>query len=121
MPTSDFLNENLAVQCDDLAGEINKIYQHLPWAGKNEAVNRLKRQIHQLAEEAKNAQESESLMTTQIRLKEAISLIHECVPLLDLCQKKLLVSEELHARWIKKLDGLEISFSGWLKGISGGH
>jgi hypothetical protein len=28
MPNSDFLNENLAVQCNDLAEEINKVYQH---------------------------------------------------------------------------------------------
>ena len=115
---SDFLNENLAVQCDDLAGEINKVYQHLPWAAKNEAVARLTRQIHQLAEEAKQAQESQSLITTQTRLREAISLINECVPLLDLCLRKVLVSQELHVRWIKKLNDLEIKLSAWLKGVS---
>jgi hypothetical protein len=120
MSTFDFLNENLAVQCNDLAGEINKVYQHLPWAIKNEAVARLKRQIHQLAEEAKKAQESQSLIT-QTRLKEAISLIHECVPLLDLCLRKILVSEELHVRWIKKLNDLEKKLSLWLKGISSKH
>jgi hypothetical protein len=102
MNSSDFLNENLAVQCNDLAGEINKVYQHLPWAMKNEAVARLKRQIHQLAEETKKAQESKNLMTTQTRLKEAIALIHECVPLLDLCLRKILVPKELHIRWMKK-------------------
>jgi predicted GTPase len=121
MPNSDFLNEDLAVQCNELAGEINKLYQHLPWAAKNEAVARLKRQIHQLAEEAQKVQESQSVLTTQSHLKEAISLIHECVPLLDLCLRKILVSPELHSRWIKRLNELEISFSSWLKGISAKH
>lgn len=53
MALSEFLNEDLAVQCSDLAGEVNKVYQHLPWAVKNEAVARLKRQIHQLSERPK--------------------------------------------------------------------
>ena len=121
MNLSDFLNENLAVQCNNLAGEINKVYQHLPWAMKNEAVARLKRKIHQLAEEAKKAQKSQSLLTTQKHLQEAISLIHECVPLLDLCLRKILVSEELNLRWIKKLNDLEKKLSIWLKGISSKH
>jgi hypothetical protein len=121
MNSSDFLNVDLAVQCNDLAGEIVKTYQHLPWAMKNEAVSRLSRQIHQLAEEAKKAQDSRSVMTTQTRIKEALSLINECVPLLDLCLRKVLVSPELHTRCIKKLNGLEIDFSDWLKGISAGH
>lgn len=118
MDSSDFLNENLAVQCRDLAGELIKTYQHLPWAMKNEAVARLTRQINQLAKEAKKVQESKSVLTTQNRLREAIALIHECVPLLDLCLRKVLVSPELHTRWIKKLSSLEISFSDWLKGIT---
>ncbi len=118
MPPSDFLNENLAIQCDDLAGEINKVYQHLPWAQKHEAVARLTRQIHQLSEEAKKAQESQSLAASQTHLKEALSLIHECVPLLDLCLRKVLVSPELHQRWIGKLNRLEKSFSAWLKGAA---
>jgi hypothetical protein len=84
-------------------------------------VARLKRQIHQLAEEVKKAKESQSLMTTQNRLKEAISLIHECVPLLDLCLRKILVSQELHSRWIKKLNDLERSLSIWLKAASSWH
>jgi hypothetical protein len=121
MASSDFLNINLCAQCENLAGEIIKTYQHLPWAIKNEAVARLKRQIHQLAEEAKKAQGSQSVMKTQNHLQEAISLIHECVPLLDLCLRKILVSQELHARWIKKLSALEISFSDWLKWISAKH
>jgi hypothetical protein len=118
MQNSDFLNQNLAIQCNDLAGEIVKTYQRLPWAMKNEAVARLSRQIHQLAEEAKKAQDSQSVMTTQTRLKEALSLINECIPLLDLCLRKVLVSPELHTRWIKKLNSLEIGFSDWLKGVS---
>ncbi|HXL72450.1 MAG TPA: hypothetical protein VN963_02390 [bacterium] len=118
MASSDFLNIDLSAQCRDLAGELIKTYQHLPWAMKNEAVARLKRQINQLAQEAQKAQESKSVLTTQTRLKEAIALIHECVPLLDLCLRKILVSPELHSRWIKKLSSLEIGFSDWLKGIT---
>ena len=121
MSSRDFLNEDLAVQCEDFASEVLKTYQQLPWAMKNEAVTRLKRQVSQLAEEAKKAQESQSVLTTQKHLREAISLIHECVPLLDLCLRKILVSQELYGRWIKRLDNLEISFSNWLKGISGGN
>jgi hypothetical protein len=118
MSHSDFLNQNLSIQCNDLAGEIVKTYQNLPWAMKNEAVARLTRQIHQLAEEAKKVQKSQSILTTQTRLKETISLINECVPLLDLCLRKVLVSKELHTRWIDKLNSLEINYSDWLKAIS---
>ena len=119
MGASDFLNEDLAVRCADLAGEILKTYQHLPWAMKNEAVSRLKRQIFQLDEEVKKAQASESVATTQRHLQEAVSLIHECVPLLDLCLRKVLVSQELHTRWIKRLGEIEVKLSEWLRGISG--
>ncbi len=118
MATSDFLSEDLAVQCQDLAGEILKTYQHLPWAMKNEAVARLKRQIFQLDEEVKKAQLSESVALTQSRLREAIALIHECVPLLDLCLRKVLVSQELHTRWIKRLTGIESKLSEWLRAVS---
>jgi hypothetical protein len=62
------------------------------------AVAQLTRQVHQLAEEAKKTQDSQSIMTTQTRLKEALFLINECVPLLDLCLRKVLVSPELHTR-----------------------
>jgi len=118
MSTSDFLSEDLAVQCADLAGEILKTYQHLPWAMKNEAVSRLKRMVFQLDEEVKKAQASESVATTQTRLREALSCIHECVPLLDLCLRKVLVSPELHARWIKRLGEIEVKLSQWLQGVS---
>jgi hypothetical protein len=112
------LKNNLAVQCEDLAGEINKVYQHLPWARKNEVVSRLRRQIHQLAEEVQKAQASQSAMTTQTRLREAISLTHECVPLLDLLLKKVLVSPELHTRWLKRLSEMDKALSAWLKGAT---
>ena len=118
MAAPDFLNEDLAVQCADLAGEILKTYQHLPWAMKNEAVARLKRQIFQLDEEVKKAQVSESVASTQTCLREAVSLIHECVPLLDLCLRKILVSPELHTRWIKRLNEIEIKLSEWSNAIS---
>jgi hypothetical protein len=120
MAPSDFLNVDLAAQCENLAGEMIKVYQHLPWAMKNEIVNRLTRQINQLAEEAKKAQVSPSVLATQNRLKESISLIHECVPLLDLCLRKVMVSPELHTRWIKKLNMLEKSFAEWLRAVSSG-
>lgn len=118
MAAPDFLNEDLTVQCQDLAGEILKTYQHLPWAMKNEAVTRLKRQVFQLDEEVKKAQLSESIATTQSRLREAISLIHECVPLLDLCLRKVLVSPELHVHWIKRLNYIESRLSEWLRLVS---
>jgi predicted GTPase len=118
MAQPDFLKHNLAAQCEDLAGEINKVYQHLPWARKNEVIVRLKRNIHQLAEEVQKAQASQSAMTTQTRLREAISLVHECVPLLSLLLKKVLVSPELHTRWIKQLNDIDKALSTWLKGAT---
>src|SRR6185295_17292160 len=98
MSKSDFLNYKLSVQCDSLAGEINKTYQHLPWALKNEAVARLKRTIMALSKEVLKAQESDSLVPTQKHLREALSLVHECVPLMNLCLRKALLSPDLHNR-----------------------
>jgi hypothetical protein len=118
MASSDFLNVNLSALCDDLAGEINKTYQHLPWALKNEAVSRLKRQVHGLSQEVLKAQASSSVLITQKRLQEALSLTHECVPLLSLCLKKNLVSPELHERWIKRLNGIGKYLESWSRACS---
>ena len=115
MAASDFLNLNLAAQCDDLAGEINKTYQHLPWALKNEAVSRLKRQVHGLSQEAQKAQDSQSAISTQRHLKEAVSLVHECVPLMSLCLRKALLSQELHDRWVKRLNSIGKQLDEWLR------
>jgi len=115
MASSDFLSVNLAAQCADLAGEVNKVYQHLPWALKNEAVSRLKRQIHQLSQEVQLAQDSPSAVRTRKHLEEALGLTHECVPLMGLALRKALLSPELHERWVKRLNAFEKSLSEWLR------
>jgi hypothetical protein len=113
MASSDFLKVNLAAQCDDLAGEINKTYQHLPWALNNEAVARLKRQVHALSQEVQKAQDSQSALNTQKHLKEADSLVHECPPLMNLCLRKALLSKELHDRWVKRLNSIGKQLEEW--------
>ena len=115
MVSSDFLKENLAAQCDNLAGEINKTYQHLPWALKNEAVSRLKRQVHGLSQEVRKAQNSQGPIPTQKHLKESVSLVHECVPLMSLCLRKALLSPELHDRWVKRLNSIGKQLEEWLR------
>jgi hypothetical protein len=115
MALNSFLNNNVAAQCGDLAGEINKTYQHLPWAQKHEAVARLKRQAHVLSLAVGRAQESKSLARTQQYLQDAIALTHECVPLMSLCLKKNLLSPDLHNRWAKRLNGIGINLEEWLR------
>lgn len=115
MASSDFLNINLAAQCEDLAGEINKVYQNLPWALKHEAVSRFKRQVHELSQAVVRAKESKSKDRTGRNLEDAISLVHECVPLMDLCVRQNLLSEELQERWTQRLNLLEKNLSVWLK------
>jgi hypothetical protein len=119
MARSDFLDLDLSAQCEALAGEINKVYQHLPWAVKNEAVARLKRQVHELPEQVKRAKASSGALKTQKHLKEALGLAHECVPLLSLCLKKNLLSNELHDRWIKRLGAIQVQLEEWLNGTGG--
>ncbi len=115
MSSSDFLNVNLSALCGDLAGEINKTYQHLPWALKHEAVSRLKRQVHGLSEKVSAVQDSSSLARTQKLLQDSISLTHECVPLISLCLKKNLLSPELHDRWVRRLNEIGKHLEVWLK------
>jgi len=115
MASSDFLNLDLPDQCLSLAGEINKVYQHLPWAMKNEAVSRLKRQIHQLAQDVQKAKDSKSGPQTQKRLQNAVALVHECVPLMNLCVRKALLSPDLNERWLKRLNAIEKQLAEWLK------
>jgi hypothetical protein len=112
---SDFLNVDLAAVCDSLAGEINKTYRHLPWALKHEAVSRLKRQVHEFSQCVAKAQDSSNKMRTQKLLEDAVALAHECVPLMALCLKKNLLSQELHDRWVKRLNHIEKQLSEWLK------
>ncbi|HTC20124.1 MAG TPA: hypothetical protein VK859_04700, partial [bacterium] len=101
--------------CDNLAGEINKTYQHLPWALKHEAVSRLKRQVHELSQKVSAAQDSSSLNRTQKLLQDSVSLTHECVPLMSLCLKKNLLSSELHDRWVRRLNEIGKHLEVWLK------
>ncbi len=119
MVSSDFLNVDLAALCDGLAGEIDKTYQRLPWALKNEAVSRLKRQTHSLSQKIRKAQDSQSALTTQKNLREALVLVHESVPLMSLCLKKVLLSQELHDRWVKWLNEIDKSLVEWVKAAGG--
>lgn len=115
MSSSDFLNLNLPDQCLSLAGEINKVYQHLPWAVKNAAVARLKRQVNELAQSVQKAHDAKSVLTTQKHLQNAVALTHECVPLMSLCVRKALLSQDLNDRWIKRLNAIEKQLNEWLK------
>lgn len=115
MPSSDFLNQNLVSQCEDLAGEINKTYQGLPWALKHEAVSRLKRKVHELSQTVAKAKESTSRAQTEKYLERSLSLTHECVPLIDLCLRKNLASPELQARWTQRLNGVDKQLVVWLR------
>lgn len=115
MARSDFLSYNLPDQALSLAGEVNKVYQHLPWALKNEYVSRLKRKMHQLSQDVQAAQDSKSVLTTQKRLQSALGIVHECVPLLSLCLRKALLSADLHERWVKRLNAMDTQLTEWLK------
>jgi hypothetical protein len=115
MASSDFLKVDISVLCDNLAGEINKTYQHLPWALKHEAVSRLKRQVHALSQAVNRAQKSKNLLRTQKFLQDAVSLTHECAPLMSLCLKKNLLSLDLHNRWVARLNAIGEKLDIWLK------
>jgi len=55
MTPHDFLKTNIPYECKDFAGEVNKLYQRLDLAGKNAAVDRLRRKVNRLAELAEKA------------------------------------------------------------------
>ncbi len=118
MASSDYLNVNIPALCDDLAGEINKTYQNLPWALKHEAVSRLKRQVHELSQAVQKAKDSKSPARTGKFLEQALAMTHECVPLMSLCLRKNLLSTELHDRWAKRLSGIDRHLSQWLEACS---
>jgi len=118
MDNSEFLNVDMDALCDDLAGEINKTYQNLPWALKHEAVSRLKRQVHGLSQAVADARKSTSMARTEKLLEEAISLAHECVPLMSLALKKNLLSAELQERWTKRLTVITRHLEHWKKASS---
>lgn len=80
---------------------------------------RLKRQIHELSEQVHKAKTSSGALKTQKHLKEALSLTHECVPLMALCLKKNMLSKELHDRWVRQLGAIEVQLEDWLKGTGG--
>ncbi len=113
MALSDFLNVDLAAQAEDLAGEIHKVYQRTNLAGKNAAVDRLRREVNAFAQKVREAQAAKTPARTRALLAEAQQLLHECVPLIDLCLKKVLLSPELHQRWTKWLSRLEEGLRAW--------
>ena len=115
MAASDFLNVDVTGLCADLAGEINKTYQHLPWALKHEAVARLKRQVHELSQTVAKAKDSQSVARTEHYLTESLALVHECVPLIDLCLRKNLLSPELQVRWNRRLSEINRVLGAWQK------
>lgn len=98
---------DLAFECKDLAGEIHKVYQRLNLSGRNAAVDRLRRKVSQLAELAEKNPPDRPGPRTSRDLEEALSIVHECVPLLDLNLKKLLLSPELQERWNRRLERIE--------------
>ena len=109
---------DITALCDDLAGEINKTYQNLPWALKHEAVSRLKRQVHGLSQAVAGAHKSTSKARTEKLLEEATTLAHECVPLMSLALKKNLLSNELQERWTKRLTVIDRHLEQWKKASS---
>ncbi len=113
MELSDFLNVDLASQARDLSGEIHKVYQRTNLSGKNAAVDRFQRQVHQIAEKLQEARAATSRLKTQALLEQAILLVHECVPLMDLCLKKNLLSPDLHQRWTLFLKRLDEGIGEW--------
>lgn len=54
-------------------------------------------------------------MATQKHLKEAVALVHECVPLMSLCLRKALLSPELNERWVKRLNSIDKQLEEWLR------
>jgi len=94
-PTND-----LARDCKDFAGEVNNLYQRMNLAGKNAAVDRLRRKVNRLAELTEKAH-------TPGRLEEALQILHECVPLMDLNVKSLLLSPDLQKRWNHRLTSIQ--------------
>jgi len=113
MALSDFLNVDLAAQAEDLAGEIHKVYQRTNLAGKNAAVDRLRREINAFAQKVREAQGAQTAARTRALLAESLLLLHECVPLMDLCLRKVLLSKDLHLRWTKWLARLEEGLNAW--------
>ena len=118
MAASDFLSVDVSAICSDLAGEVNKTYQHLPWALKHEAVARLKRQVHELSQTVAKAKDSQSVARTEKYLADSLALVHECVPLIDLCLRKNLLSPELQARWTRQLSQINRVLGAWQKATS---
>jgi hypothetical protein len=96
-------HELLVEECESLEGEVCRIYRNMPWTLNNDHVGRLKRQVHRLTEDALAAQDCQSTLLTQLRLRGAVFLVHECVALAALCLRKNLLSPGLHGGLIKRL------------------
>lgn len=99
--------EILVEECESLEEEVYRIYRNMPWTLNNDHVGRLKRQVHRLAEDALAAQDAHSTLLTQLRLRGAVFLVHECVALTALCLRKNLLSFDLHNGLIKRLRSID--------------
>jgi hypothetical protein len=113
MAFSDFLNTDLASQTKILAAEIDKVYTRTNLAGKNEVVDRFRRQSAALGEKVALAQNSRVAIQTVQLLEEALRLTHECVPLMGLCLRKGMLSEELNQRWSEKFSDTARRLEEW--------
>jgi hypothetical protein len=113
MAFSDFLNNDLATQTGVLSAEIDKVYQRANLAGKHEVVDRLRRQSTALAGKVKLAQASRVATQTVPLLEESLRLTHECIPLMDLCLRKSLLSSDLHQRWTQKFSDTARQLEEW--------
>lgn len=113
MAFSDFLNTDLASQAKILAAEIDKVYTRTNLAGKNEVVDRFRRQSAALAQKIAQAQDSRLAAQTLGLLEDALRLTHECVPLMGLCLRKGMLSPELHQRWTEKFSDTARRLEEW--------
>jgi hypothetical protein len=105
----------LAHECQDFAGEVNKLYQRMNLAGRNAAVDRLRRKVNRLSERVGSARDRDGSPAVKGALEEALRTVHECVPLLDLNVKSLLLSEDLQIRWNQRLGAMEVRLKEWIE------
>ena len=113
MAFSVFLNTDLSSQAGILSAEIDKVYQRANLAGKNEVVDRFRRQSAALAAKIALAKASREAAKTVLLLEESLRLTHECVPLMGLCLRKGLLSEEWHQRWMEKFSDTAKRLEEW--------
>jgi hypothetical protein len=111
MSTNEQCDPNLSRDCRELAGEIHKVYQRMNLAGRNASVDRLLRRVNQLVALIERVGSSSAGQCDRRRIEEMLLIIHECVPLLDLNLKSLLLSKELHQRWTSRLEYIGARFN----------